>query len=195
MRIRVDRTGVLIEQLSDAVMFARQRLDGMDDAEFQWEPTPNSWSIRPRAEAVSPDPIGPGSTVLDHESARDPFAPGPVSTIAWRVGHLVAGFAGRWEWTFGDRATPPGDLVEFDTAAAPMLERLWIEIDRWLIAVDQLSDAEMDTVGLGQYPHGLDPQLPFIGIVRWMNREAIHHLAEAALLRDLYPTRLDAVAT
>jgi hypothetical protein len=33
---------------------------------------------------------------------------------------------------------------------------------------------------------GLDPQIPFIGIIRWTNRELIHHLAEVALLRDLY---------
>jgi hypothetical protein len=40
--------------------------------------------------------------------------------------------------------------------------------------------------GYGQFPFGLDPQLPFIGIVWWTNRELIHHLAEVALLRDLY---------
>ena len=40
--------------------------------------------------------------------------------------------------------------------------------------------------GYGAYPYGLDPQLPFIGVVRWTNRELIHHLAEVALLRDLY---------
>ena len=36
------------------------------------------------------------------------------------------------------------------------------------------------------YPYGLDPEIPFIGIIRWTNRELIHHLAEVALLRDLY---------
>jgi hypothetical protein len=67
-----------------------------------------------------------------------------------------------------------------------MLERLWAEIDRWTTAVADLNDDQLDEIGFGQYPEGLDPYLPFIAIVRWMNRETIHHLAEVAVLRDLY---------
>jgi hypothetical protein len=42
---------------------------------------------------------------------------------------------------------------------------------------------QLDEMGFGQYPEGLDPHLPFIAVVRWMNRETIHHLAEVAILR------------
>jgi hypothetical protein len=42
------------------------------------------------------------------------------------------------------------------------------------------------TVGFGQFPSGLDPRLPFIAVLWWMNKELIHHSAEIALLRDLY---------
>ena len=57
---------------------------------------------------------------------------------------------------------------------------------RWRDSVETLTEQQLDTVGFGQYPWGLDPQLPIIAIVWWLNREYIHHMAEVALLRDLY---------
>ena len=189
MEIRTDRVGLLVEQLTESAMFSRDRLDGMSNEEFCWEPAPAMWSIRKRTDATTPNAYGPGKYVMDFDRSGDPFAPGPVSTIAWRVGHLLSGFAGRYEWTFGSRSIDPKDVVEFSTSAADMMSRLWAEIDRWVAAVEALTDEQLDMIGFGQYPQGLDPELPFIGIVRWVNREAIHHLAEVALLRDLYRTR------
>ena len=52
-----------------------------------------------------------------------------------------------------------------------------------------LTDEQLDTVGFGQYPHGSDPEVPFITVIWEANLELIHHLAEIALLRDLYRTR------
>ena len=189
MEIRTDRVGLLVEQLTESAMFSRERLDGMTDEEFCWEPASSMWSIRPRNDAITPAAFGPGEFVMDFDPSGDPFAPGPLSTIAWRIGHLLSGFAGRYEWTFGSRSIDPKLVVEFSTNAEDMMSRLWAEIDRWVAAVEQLTDEQLDMVGFGQYPQGLDPELPFIGIVRWVNREEIHHLAEAALLRDLYRTR------
>jgi hypothetical protein len=36
------------------------------------------------------------------------------------------------------------------------------------------------------YPHGSDPEEPFIDVVWWVNQEMPHHGAEIAPLRDLY---------
>lgn len=186
--VRTDRIGLLLDQLTDAVTLSRARIDGITDAELCWEPSPDVWSIRRRGLATSPHAFGPGDHVLDRDDGLDPFAGGPLTTAVWRIGHLVSCYAGRWEWTFGDRVTPPDDLVDFrpDTT---MLDRLWIEIDRWATATEGLDDGHLDEVGYSQYPDGMDRDLPFITIVRWMNRETIHHLAEVALLRDLYPTQ------
>lgn len=41
-------------------------------------------------------------------------------------------------------------------------------------------------MGFSQYPWGLDRSIPSIGIIWWTNQETIHHLAEIALLRDLW---------
>jgi hypothetical protein len=62
-------------------------------------------------------------------------------------------------------------------------------MNRWRDSVAGLTDEQMDMVGFGQFPGGLDPQLPFISIVWWTNRELIMHTSEIALLRDLWSTR------
>jgi hypothetical protein len=183
--IRTDRVGVLLDQLTQGRDLSRRRIEGLTDAEYLWEPVAGAWSIRRRGEAVTVDAYGPGDWVLDHERL-DPFAPGPLTTIAWRLGHLVSAFAGRFEWTFGARRTPPQEVVAFTPHAAEALDELWAGIERWVGAVGSMTADQLDTPGFGQYPGGLDPELPFIGIVWWMNRETIHHLAEVALLRDLF---------
>ena len=52
-----------------------------------------------------------------------------------------------------------------------------------------MTDEQLDQIGYGQFPGGLDPKLPFICIVWWTNRELIHHLGEVGLLRDLWSAK------
>jgi len=184
--IRTDRIGLLLDQLESSIEFSRDRFADLTDDEYLWEPAQPAWSIRRRGEAASTAAFGRGEWVIDHE--RDPHPP-PVTTIAWRLGHLIGMYEGRWEWSFGPRHTDPMELVAFTPNAKEALDQLWSLTDRWLTDVGSLTDEQLDTVGFGQYPYGLDPQLPFIGIVWWMNREFIHHAAEVALLRDLYRAR------
>jgi hypothetical protein len=132
---RTDRLGLLLDQFDRAREIAQARLEGMvspaslpdgtpisprqgsgrlTDEEYLWEPTPGAWSIRRRGHASSPKPFGPGEWVLD-DASGDPD-PTPVTTIAWRLGHLHLDFAGTWEWTFGERR-PPDLLVDFTPSA------------------------------------------------------------------------------
>ncbi len=62
-------------------MFAQlvQRLDGLTDAEYLWEPVPGSWSVR-----RTPD----GDTAVDGAGERE-IDPAPVTTIAWRLWHIA----------------------------------------------------------------------------------------------------------
>ena len=186
MDLRLDRVGMILDQLASSVEFSRDRFEGLTDEEHLWEPAQPAWSIRPRGQAASASPFGPGDWLIDHE--RDPEPP-PVTTIAWRLNHLVAMYEGRWHWTFGPRTTDPKDLVDVSPSAEVTLDRLWQQTDRWQRDVPTLTAEQLDEPGHGQYPYGLDPHIPFAGILWWMNREFIHHAAEVALLRDLYRSR------
>ena len=44
-------------------------------------------------------------------------------------------------------------------------------------------------VGYSTYPVGMDPDLPFVDIVWWLNRELIAHGADIGTVRDLYSVR------
>jgi len=113
----------------------------------------------------------------------------PVTTIAWRLGHLHSGFAGRWEWTFGERRRQPDLLVDFTPSASLAVERFWVEVDRWHDSVAAMTPEQLDTPGFGQYPNGSDPDEPFATVLVDQNLEFIHHMAEIALLRDLWRAR------
>jgi hypothetical protein len=183
---KTDRLGLLVDQLNSSRDISQQRLLGLTDQEFLWEPAPGAWSIRRRGETVSSHPYGAGEWLLDF--AVPQADPAPVTTIAWRLGHLYAGFSGRWEWTFGER-THPKESIAFSPSAAEMLERFWAMMDRWTASVAAMTDDQLDMIGFGQYPGGLDPHIPFIAIIWWTNREFTHHMSEIALLRDLWPHR------
>ncbi|MFE9290831.1 DinB family protein [Streptomyces olivaceus] len=113
----------------------------------------------------------------------------PVTTIAWRLAHLHSCFAGQWEWTFGERRRDPRLLVDFTPRAGLALEAFWATIGRWREDVASVTDEQLDTVGLSQYPYGSDPDDPFIAVVAGSGLEFIHHMAEIALLRDLWRAR------
>lgn len=110
----------------------------------------------------------------------------PVTTIAWRLAHLHFHFTGGWEWTFGERRHEPKELVDFTPSAALAVERFWTLIDRWRDSVATVTEAQLDTVGFSQYPYGSDPDDPFVSVLAGSNLEFIHHMAEIALLRDLW---------
>ncbi|MFG2591009.1 DinB family protein [Streptomyces sp. NPDC048438] len=126
--------------------------------------------------------------VLAHTGAPEPDET-PVTTIAWRLGHLHSCLAGQWEWTFGERRKEPKRLVDFTPSAGLALERFWALIDRWRESVAALTDEQLDTVGLSQYPYGSDPDDPFVSVLAGANLEFIHHMAEIAVLRDLHRAR------
>jgi hypothetical protein len=186
MDVRTDRLGILLEQFAASRDIAKARMKGLTDEEYLWEPAPGGWSIRRRGEARGSMAIGGGDWVMDAE--RPEPDPPPVTSIAWRLGHLYAGFSLRWEWTFGGREKM-WDSVEFTPIASEAQERFWALLDRWHDSVAAMTDEQLDMVGFGQFPFGLDPQLPFISIVWWSNRELTMHTSEIALLRDLWRAR------
>ena len=66
---------IILEGLDNAWNPLLERLAGVSDDEYTWEPTRNSWPIHP-----SPDDDG----VMVADWADPDPVPAPVTTIAWR---------------------------------------------------------------------------------------------------------------
>ena len=161
---------------------ARPRLDGLTDEEYLWEPVPGTWSVRPRAEARTSMAAGSGDLVLDFEVPEP--VPAPVTTIAWRLAHVIVGiFGARNASHFGG---PAMDYVQFAYAgtAKEALAQLDEGYARWVDGVRGLDEAGLaKAVGPAEGPYA---EAPYATLVLHINREVIHHTAEIALLRDLY---------
>jgi len=179
----MDWTTQLLEQLTFHWEHqARPRLDGLGDDEYLWEPVPGAWSIRLRAESPTPLAAGGGERVIDF--ALPAPEPTPVTTIAWRLGHVNVGvFGARNASHFGG---PPIDYqtVDWLADAAGALAMLDEGYGRWVKGVRGLDEAGLARpCGPAEGPFA---ELPMAALVLHIHREAIHHLAEVALLRDLY---------
>lgn len=164
---------------------ARPRLDGLSDDELFWEPVPDCWNVRPRGTGSAPIQAGAGEMVIDY-AMPEPDPP-PVTTIAWRLAHvIVAVFGERAHSHFGG---PPYayDTFEYAPTAQVALAQLDQAYGAWSAGVCGL-DAEALQRPVGP-AEGEWAEAPMIDLVLHINREAIHHLAEVALLRDLYRQR------
>ena len=181
-----DWTTTLLEQLTwHWEHQLRPRLDGLTDEEYLWEPVADAWSLRPRGEARSAMAAGGGDLVADFELPEP--TPAPVTTIAWRLAHLIVGVLGaRNAAHFG------GDPVDYQTkvwpaTAADALGELDAEYGHWIKGV-----ASLDEVALARPvgpAEGDYAELSYADLVLHIHREVIHHGAEIALLRDLYRHR------
>ncbi len=159
----------------------RPRLDGLTDDEYFWEPVPGMWSIRPRGTSTAAIALGSGAFTLDYDREADPA---PATTIAWRLSHLLTGvFGWRVASHFGG---PPVSYESYDFpgTAADALTRLDDVYAAWLAGVRGLgADGLARPSGPAEGPFA---QYPMASLVLHINREALHHGAEIALLRDLY---------
>jgi hypothetical protein len=160
----------------------RERLDGLTDDEYSWEPAPGSWSVRRRGDGSAPVQVGAGAMTIDF-AVPQPVPP-PFTTIAWRLGHVIVGvLAMRNAAHFGRAAVDYGSF-EYAATAAGALAQLDEEYATWLAGVESLGEAGLARpCGEAEGPYAT---LPMAALVLHINRELIHHLAEVCLLRDLH---------
>ncbi|GHO87362.1 DinB family protein [Dictyobacter formicarum] len=177
----------LLKQFDDARNRLITRLQGVTDDEYLWEPVPNCWSIRRRDACQTGMSFGKGAWVMEFEG-QEPVPP-PVTTIAWRMCHLANDFLHRADYTTGTRSLAVDDYEVFG-GALDALSSLDVAAETWRTVLINTTDEQLDQVGRSQLPWGLDPRLPFLDIIWWVNQELLSHGAEIALLRDLYRTRL-----
>jgi hypothetical protein len=110
----------------------------------------------------------------------------PVPTIAWRLGHLIVGIFGERNASHFGGPPMTYQTVEWPGTAAGALSMLDDGYRRWVAGVAALDEAGLGRpVGAAEGPFA---EHPYAALVLHIHREAIHHLAEVALLRDLYRT-------
>ncbi|HYZ67419.1 MAG TPA: DinB family protein [Mycobacterium sp.] len=147
----------------------RPRLEGLTDEEYFWQPVPDCWTIHPdgRIDFTYPEP-----------------KPAPFTTIAWRLAHVIVGvFAMRNHNHFG---APPADYESWNyaTDATTALQQLDAAYKDWIAGVRGLDEQALtQPVGPTEGPWAEHPMLE---LILHINREAIHHGAEIACIRDLY---------
>jgi DinB superfamily len=159
----------------------RPRLEGLTDAEYFWEPVPDCWTIRPRGAPGGADQVGDGEWAIDFE--HPPPEPAPVTTIAWRLNHVLTCFAVRAANHLG-RDPVDYDSYPYAGTAREALARLDGEHETWRAGVAALGEEGlMRPCGPAEGPFAEEP---LATLVLHIHREVIHHGAEICLLRDLY---------
>jgi hypothetical protein len=182
----VEWNGQLAEQLDwHWRTHLRPRFTGLTDDEYFWEPVPGMWSVRPRGTSAAPISAGSGDFTVDF--AWPEPDPVPATTIAWRLTHMLVGvFGHRVASHFGGK---PVDYETYDYPgdAATALDRLDTIYDAWIAGVRGLGEEGLRRpCGPAEGPYGEEPMA---ALVLHINREALHHGAEIAVLRDLYRWR------
>jgi hypothetical protein len=181
--VNVDWNAELVDQLESHWQHQlRPRLHGLTDDEYFWRPVPECWTISRRGESSAPISLGAGEFTMDY--AKPPYIREPVTTIAWRLGHIIVGIATDNASHFGG---PPVTTATFSYAgtAEEALRQLDDVHRMWVDGVRGLG-----TPGLVR-PQGptQPPEFanePMAKLILVSNLEIIHHGAEICLLRDLY---------
>ncbi len=150
-----------------------ERVAGMTESEYQWEPVAGCWTVR--------------RTVDDHWEAdwEEPEPdPAPVSTIAWRCWHIAVdcldSYSSRVFATSGTGLTGTAWVGTWPEARA-LLDAAYAGLRAGVAA---WNDADL-LIPLGPlFP--LNANRANIDLALHAEREIIHHGAEIGLLRDLY---------
>jgi hypothetical protein len=188
-RSHIDWTHELVAQLDEHWRdHLRPRFDGLTDDEYRWEPVPG-WNVRERGQAATAMAAGRADAVMDFDYPEP--VPAPVTTIAWRMGHIAIGVFGmRAANHFGAGAEAEGvtyERTDWRLTAAGGLQLLDRHYDAWISGVQKLdAGALAEPCGPAEGPF---ESYSMAALVLHISREAIHHGAEIALLRDLYVHR------
>jgi hypothetical protein len=163
------------------------RLEGLRDEEYLWEPTTPAWSIRPGDDGRWHPDLGPkGSTAT-------PVSPVPFTTIAWRLWHLGASPNPTWpphspptardllEGWVNQRPQSSAEAVPDAATACRLLGDHWMGFAR---AVSAMPDDDLlSAMGPVAGPWA---ESTILGLLLHIGDELVHHSAEVGVLRDLY---------
>ena len=147
----------------------RPRFDGLTDDEYFWAPVADCWTVHPDGGI---------------DFAYPPPDPEPVTTIAWRLAHVIVGVLAVRVHSHFDGPNADYQSWTYATDADTALKQLDDAYRLWHAGVLGLDDAHLTKpVGPAEGPWA---DRPMADLILHINREVIHHGAEIALLRDLY---------
>jgi hypothetical protein len=154
------------------------RIEGLDDAEYLWEPVVGCWSIRPDDQ---------GRWRIDGADGGTSSDPPPFTTIAWRIGHLagvaLGGFA---NWLFEDGSLSV-HAISFPGRAAEVPQFCQANYRAGRDGIGAIDEAGwFEPLGAKWGPYAQDTTLD---LALHVLDEVDHHGAEVGLLRDLYLRR------
>ncbi|HEX5017694.1 MAG TPA: DinB family protein [Actinomycetes bacterium] len=179
----IDWSHELIDQLDwHWSNFARPRFDSLTQDEYLWEPVADCWSIRP-ADADTSVPLwGTGPFRMEQDEGNP--TPAPVTTIAWRLGHMIVEVLGERVYSHFDGPQITLDTFSFAGQYDEALSQLDGVYADWIAGVRALGlDGLNRPCGPSEGPYA---DAPLAALVLHINREMLHHSAEVLLLRDLY---------
>jgi hypothetical protein len=169
---------LLRHQLEDAYGRLRDRLEGLSDEEFFWEPVPGCWTVRADER---------GHWSADYPEPPHPEPP-PFTTIAWRLVHVAECKLMYHEYAFGPAKLTWPEINSAHTAADAIhaLKQGHELLERDLRG---LTDADLEQPRKTNWGE----EWPAWKIFWTMIHHDLHHGGEIGALRDLYRSKLSRV--
>lgn len=167
---KIDMVQFLSSAMEEAYQSLFNRLAGLTDEEFFWQPVPGCWTVHQDDQ---------GRWTVDYE-LPEPH-PAPVTTIAWRLVHIATCKIMYHEHAFCSRALTWDD-IEIPHTAAGAIAQLEEGHRRLKSVLAGLVDADLKRM---LYTNWGD-QWQIQKIYWVMISHDLHHGGEIGCLRDLY---------
>jgi hypothetical protein len=153
-----------------------ERLEGLTDAEYRWEPVSDCISIRP-----GDDGVFRVATLFPESS---PEAPDPFTTIAWRIWHIGSLCLRGYVIHFFEDVPELGDRHEWPGSAKEGVQALAEDWEHFISRIAALGDKRL-LAPIGMGPGGWADET-YLKLALHALKEVTHHGGEIGLLRDLY---------
>ncbi|MBV9292124.1 MAG: DinB family protein [Frankiales bacterium] len=174
-------TASILEAYGEVWARLLARLSGLGDDEYLWEPVAGCWSIHPAA--------ADGPWLLDGDGGGGPPPDQvPVTTIAWRLGHIAGTVGGFARSRFGDGRRLTAKELPVPSQAARVEEFLDGHYRSWLEPLSGLREEQwFEPLGPAFGPFSEHTTLD---LALHVFDEVVHHAAEVGVLRDLWAAGL-----
>lgn len=166
-----ERIDLISRQMQWAYEEVWNRVQGISEEEYFWEPVPGCWTVYP---------TGDGKWTYHYDLPAP--EPHPLTTIAWRVVHITLCKVMYHEYAFG-----PGELDWMTIETPPSMAETLAELERGQkLLVDDLAslreDRELDVERLANWGE----MMPTWRLFWILIHHDAHHGGEIGSLRDLY---------